>query len=272
MSIYWSISFPKHFKINLSGFIQHHEHLTYDDVITIISKKHNVYSKFLKYSKMPHLDEEIPDDVEELSLSYKSESDYVTSDIEKFLLPDAYNTYELLMIKINIYVHNENVNNDRHQLNPWKNIEKKEITCIVKVIKETEHYYIIKLPDYYHINWGRGPSSESLYALLQKDPRYIFPIPIEEANFENIIVKYVKEYDNSQFYEFEFEWNVYESDVCCVCLTNKSRVYCYCDSFHLASCEQCIDQLTECPICRNTIFIHDNVSFIKHNDELNIHI
>lgn len=233
---------------------------TYGDALRFVSKRHNYYSFCLKYENRTDQNVVIPDNANRLPyLIYHLDKEALDPK-EKFILPDLYNTYELAIMKLTIYVHNPNVNNHLIPFSYWRNIEKKEISCIVKIIKETENYYIIKLPEYYSINWGRGPTVPMLYALLQKNPRYIHPIDLEYSAFESIIVKYVKEFDNTRYSDYdEFKWDLYTPDTCSVCLETNSKIYCYCDGYHLAACEKCIEKLTQCPLCYKKIIGYDKV-------------
>ena len=260
MEINWSIN-GTNYNFCLKGTCPRKINTTYLDVAEFISKKYSVYLPFIscaKEGKKVNLNDLIEDNLNYLIFDF-------TIDIELFGLGkfsnfDSYNHYQLITFKMYIYRRNENVNKDLHSLDHWKNTEKVQINCIAKVIKETEKNYIIKLPKPYHINWGRGPILPSYYALLQKEPKYIFPIELYNR-FEEVVVKFVKEFDN-EFNGFEFPWCSSQKDKCCICLENTSNVYGYCDETHLVSCENCISKITKCPICYSKIICHNTVSFV----------
>ena len=264
MSVHWHVR-GTNFNIYLNGQTNKNKKLTYKDLLNLVSKKHNINPEFLYYGEMPenkNLESII--EKENVLLWYdcsKIKEKNMYEDM-KFLIPDFSKTYELCILKLNIYVRNENINNNLGPLNYYRNVEKKQITCIAKIIKETENFYIIKFSDYYHINWGRGPSSALPYAALQKNPKYTFPVRICN-DFEQAIINYVKEYDNSEYSYCDWElWESYEPEICSICLENRNEIYCYCNNFHLISCKTCIDKLTNCPICNQKILCYNEVKFI----------
>ena len=175
--------------------------------------------------------------------------------------------YKLAIFKTFIFRHNKKVNNHLSFLN--KNIEKVQINCVIKIIKETKEYYIVKLPDYLRINWGIGPTINSNYAFIQKYPKYIYPVDFIQK-FELNIVKNNEEYKDlyeeykNIYSKLTFKWESFESEICCVCLEDHSinDIHCYCSNNHLSCCSQCIKLLLKCPICDQKIINYDQVIFL----------
>lgn len=250
------------FNTCICGYILRKTEPTYTELLKFVSKKHNSYPIFLSYEDTKiQLDDKIPENVGYLEIIYIFDENKKLDKYIKFIMTDLH-SYQLAMIKLNIFVKNENINKDKPYSDIWRHIEKKEISTIVKIIKETDKFYIVKLSDYYFVCWGQGPVSSSLYALLQKNPRKVYPIGLKYSSFEDFIVKYVKEYDNSEYDNFEAEqWNLCTPEPCCICYENTTEIYCYCDNFHLTTCGKCIGKLTDCLICYKKILGYDKIRY-----------
>jgi len=258
--IEWSI-----FNTEIKGEIQRYDGMKYSDLLHQITKKTG--HSFLRCSTFNQMNKN--DDVITENINYVSVySDTVQKRIElshtyssqpKNIIPD-YDQYKLAIIKFNVFRYNEKVNNDLPPLNYWRNIEKVLLTTIVKIIKETEDQYIIKFPEPYQINMGRGPTVKSLYAILNKNEKKIYPIYMYSTELELFIIKNGKltnEYEN-----LNYSWFSVEKDTCPICLENNLNYYSYCNEYHLTCCQDCIKNLNKCPICHAKIIVHDQVQFI----------
>ena len=91
----------------------------------------------------------------------------IQNNYSTMMTPDRFNFYQLMLIKMHIYIKNRSLP-ERIPLSTWNQVEKKQIQTIVKIIKETPLYFIIKLPRYCMVNWGSGPTLSSPYACLKK--------------------------------------------------------------------------------------------------------
>lgn len=252
MSLNWSISCKLQSSdyVDLEGVVKKIPSLTYEDLLNLISKKHDIHPNCIIHSFK--LKDKINNNISCIKLEYDSDQYSKSTSKIKFKIPDYYNFYQPMLIKIHIYVRNPSLPQSKYSFSFWNQIEKKQIQIIVKVIKETCENYIVKLPDYYSINWGQGPTLPSLYACLKKNPQYVSPVPLE-SKFEYIIIKYVKEYNNEYDNYNMNEWQKVEQDICAICTENTANIYCYCETPHIVCCSMCIENLEKCPICYEKI-------------------
>jgi len=277
MSISWKIINLDN-NVQIQGHIEKGRNLSYDDIIISIYQKHAYHPSFIFY-EISQLNLDISRQLSKISnpsfmpnymckqinLFYKLNKNKMSPDY-KFYIPDC-SVYKLAIFKPFIFRYNEKINNHLSFFN--KNIEKIQINCVIKILKETQEYYIVKLPDYLRINIGIGPTINSTYAFVQKYPKYIYAIDFIQ-NFELDIVKYNKEYKSlyeeykNIYSKHEIEWESFKSEVCCVCLedNNLNDIHCYCSNNHLSCCSHCIKSLLKCPICSKKIINYDQVIFI----------
>lgn len=144
----------------------------------------------------------------------------------------------------------------------WAPKKRTPIT-VVKIVKKTGTRHILKFFKPTQINWNRGPTVLSIYAVLDTDTKKIWPILMTFTAMEKMFLDpgYAGERLDSLFQPFAY--TSVERGECTICLeTTTTMVYGYCDQYHLAVCEDCIHQVTTCPLCQKPFVAYKPVTFL----------
>ena len=177
----------------ISGTCPSHLKHTYDDVLTSISKRFCLPKHILSWN------DSNPNPQKQFESNSYSTVCYNPDDLAKHKKslgedtsePD-YSDYELVMINITIYRSHLKPNSE-HMFNRYR-IEEVQINTIFKIIRSTPRFLICKMPDFYRLNHGRGPTLPYIYVLLEPKTSTIYPIPQhyssgkdEFVNFERFV-------------------------------------------------------------------------------------
>ena len=168
------------------------------------------------------------------------------SESSNVCIPDLKN-YEYGIVNLEVYRKNN------------KSIESQ----IVKIIRDTEKYYIIKLLKTKQLTYASNPSWKSIYAMLDKVSSTISSIYLTHPYIEYELIN--PNYNSYTLSDSKNKWYSYEPSECIICLDHYSIYYGECEHPHLIACEQCKDKLSECPICNNNnILMMSKVKILKN--------
>ncbi len=241
------------FNTNVSGKIKRFNDIKYKNILEHVRIRtgYTDISDIASCGRIKPINSQIEDRIKDVMLTSESVQSRVAfgNDLGRQTIPDA-KKYDLAIIQFIIFRYNQNVRHD----------ERVKITSIVKIIKNTDDHYIIKFPKPYQINIFGGPTVASLYALLSKSPKRIYPIYTWSVDFELLITKCCS-YKN-QYSALNYKWWSINKDTCLICMDNIKNCFAYCSESHLITCEECIEILNKCPICREPIVAYDKVKFI----------
>uniref|UniRef100_A0A6C0BQ07 RING-type domain-containing protein n=1 Tax=viral metagenome TaxID=1070528 RepID=A0A6C0BQ07_9ZZZZ len=93
------------------------------------------------------------------------------------------------------------------------------------------------------------PQSPALHSVLDMMQSYTAPVSQPNEKKDSIAPPPIYEDEIEDIYEDEIAEN--DANTCCVCMVYQKNTVFQCG--HLQTCQTCAKQLTQCPICRQTI-------------------